>query len=214
MKKRLHRLLIRPAFQFVGGTLVLVALGSLLVAANLERLSAHSSAQPIPASEAAAIVKGGQARSIEVQLDHAFLKTDAAEYVFIKDRETSAPRMLAGLDVGSAELGGITYAVAEMSPIPWGGMVPTLALTLLLGGALFVVVRRSAKGPAFGFGRSRARRFVGQAQQVTFDDVAGAAEAKEELLEIVEFLKTPEKFTAMAARIPKGVLLVGPPGTG
>ena len=64
------------------------------------------------------------------------------------------------------------------------------------------------------FGRSRARRFVGQPQQVTFDDVAGAAEAKEELLEIVEFLKAPEKFTAMGARIPKGVLLVGPPGTG
>ena len=180
----------------------------------LQRLQAHSAAQPIAASEAAAIVKSGQARSIEVQVDRAFLKTDSAEFVFIKDRETSVPQMLAGLGVGAAEMGAVTYAVSEVSPIPWGEMIPILAITLLLGGVLLVAVRRSGNGAAVKFGRSRARRFVGQPQQVTFDDVAGAAEAKEELLEIVEFLKAPEKFTAMGARIPKGVLLVGPPGTG
>jgi cell division protease FtsH len=122
--------------------------------------------------------------------------------------------MLVSLGVSAADLSTLTYTVAETSAIPWADVVPTLMLTVLLGSVLLLTLRRSGNGPGFSFGRSRARRFVGQAQQVTFDDVAGAAEAKEELLEIVEFLKAPEKFHAMGARIPKGVLLVGPPGTG
>src|SRR5207248_8702546 len=96
----------------------------------------------------------------------------------------------------------------------WGEAIPSVVLTLLVIGVVFLTLRRSGHGPGLAFGRSRARRFVGQTQGVTFDDVAGATEAKEELREIVEFLKSPERFTAMGARIPKGVLLVGPPGTG
>src|SRR5258708_12409377 len=64
------------------------------------------------------------------------------------------------------------------------------------------------------FGKSRARMFTGDQPTVTFEDVAGADEAKEELKEIVEFLREPEKFIQLGARIPKGVLLVGSPGTG
>jgi cell division protease FtsH len=214
MKKRLRHLLHRHAFHIVGLACLVLVMGSLLVAANLGRLQTHRGAQSIPASEAAAIVKSGQARSIEVQVDHAFLATDDAEYVFIKDRETSVPQMLAGLGVGASDMGTVSYQVTPTSAVQWGELVPILVLLLVLGGFLLVTLRRSGSGPGMRFGRSRARRFVGQAQQVTFDDVAGAAEAKEELLEIVEFLKTPEKFTAMGARIPKGVLLVGPPGTG
>ena len=64
------------------------------------------------------------------------------------------------------------------------------------------------------FGKSRARMFMGSKQMLTFSDIAGIDEAKQELQEIVEFLKYPEKFVALGARIPKGLLLVGPPGTG
>ncbi len=64
------------------------------------------------------------------------------------------------------------------------------------------------------FGQSRARKFTGDNPTVTFDDVAGIPEAKEELFEVVEFLKEPEKFIALGARIPKGLLLMGAPGTG
>ncbi len=64
------------------------------------------------------------------------------------------------------------------------------------------------------FGKSRARMFTGDQPSVTFQDVAGVEEAKEELSEVVEFLREPEKFISLGARIPKGVLLVGPPGTG
>jgi cell division protease FtsH len=90
-------------------------------------------------------------------------------------------------------------------------------LPLILVGAFFFFLLRQAQGAgnqAFAFGKSRARLFTGDKPTVTFADVAGADEAKEELREVVEFLKEPQKFAALGARIPKGVLLVGPPGTG
>jgi cell division protease FtsH len=192
-------------------TLVLLAL-TFLVVGNLESLTAHNAAQSVAASQAAAIIKSGQARSIEVQADKAYLDTDDAEYVFVKDREASVPQMLTTLGVTSGELSTVSYTVDAQSPISWGELLPGLIIGGLVLGVLVIASRRA--NPNQGFGRSRARRFVGQAQGVTFDDVAGATEAKEELRELVDFLKAPERFTAMGARSPKGVLLVGPPGTG
>jgi cell division protease FtsH len=90
-------------------------------------------------------------------------------------------------------------------------------LPLIFFGAILLFMMRQAQGSnsqAMGFGRSKARLFTGNRSTVTFDDVAGVEESKEELSEIVEFLKYPERFLALGAHIPKGVLLVGPPGTG
>ena len=212
--KRLRLFFARPIVRAACLVLPIVALAALLITVNLSRIMTHSGATTIAASEAATIVKSGQARSIEVQADRAYLNTVGGEFVFIKDREASVPQMLASLGVSANEMGALTYTVGEAAAIPWAEVLPTLALTVLIGGVLLLTLRRNASGPGLGFGRSRARRFVGQAQQVTFDNVAGAAEAKQELMEIVDFLKSPEKFAAMGARIPKGVLLIGPPGTG
>ena len=90
-----------------------------------------------------------------------------------------------------------------------------LIIFMLLGG-LIMIIRRSAgsSGQAFSFGKSKARFQVEAKTGVRFDDVAGIEEAKEELQEVVTFLKEPEKFTAIGAKIPRGMLLVGPPGTG
>ena len=87
---------------------------------------------------------------------------------------------------------------------------------LLIAGFIYLMLRQAqgTNNQALSFGKSRARMFTGDQPTVTFDDVAGADEAKEELREIVEFLKEPEKFIQLGARIPKGVLLVGSPGTG
>lgn len=93
-----------------------------------------------------------------------------------------------------------------------GGLIP-----FILFGAFLVFILRQAQGSnnqAMSFGKSRARMFMGNKPSITFADVAGVEEAKQELQEIVEFLKYPEKFVALGARIPKGLLLVGPPGTG
>ena len=90
-------------------------------------------------------------------------------------------------------------------------------LPLILFGGILLYMMRQAQGTnnqAMGFGRSRARMFTGNRSTVTFEDVAGAEESKNELKEVVEFLKFPERFLALGAHIPKGVLLMGPPGTG
>ncbi|WP_448602800.1 ATP-dependent zinc metalloprotease FtsH2 [Thermoleptolyngbya sp.] len=99
------------------------------------------------------------------------------------------------------------------------GLLGNLLFPILLIGGLFLLFRRSSNvpggpGQAMNFGKSRARFMMEAKTGVMFDDVAGIEEAKEELQEVVTFLKKPERFTAVGAKIPKGVLLVGPPGTG
>jgi cell division protease FtsH len=109
----------------------------------------------------------------------------------------------------------IKYATASQL----GAWVQTIVgfLPLLIFGALIFFMMRQAQGSnnqALSFGKSRARMFAGNRPTITFADVAGVEEAKQELAEVVEFLKYPDKFAALGARIPRGVLLVGPPGTG
>src|SRR5690606_12526232 len=95
-------------------------------------------------------------------------------------------------------------------------LVQALPFVLILGIAFFVMrqMQKNAGSGAMGFGRSKARLLTEKHGRVTFDDVAGIDEAREELQEIVEFLKDPTKFARLGGKIPKGALLVGPPGTG
>ena len=100
------------------------------------------------------------------------------------------------------------------SPSPWISLLGTLLPLLLMVGLFFFIMQQSQGGKVMQFGKSKARVIVDEKNKVTFDDVAGADEVKEELEEIVEFLKSPKKFNDIGAKIPKGVLLYGPPGTG
>jgi len=124
----------------------------------------------------------------------------------------------AGFDTTAECASQIKFNPVEPSAAgQWVGLLITALLPVLLIGAFIFFMMRQAQGTnnqAMSFGKSRARMFLGNKTVVTFQDVAGVDEAKQELTEVVEFLKYPEKFNSLGARIPRGVLLVGPPGTG
>jgi cell division protease FtsH len=111
---------------------------------------------------------------------------------------------------------GVVVDVAPATS-PWFTVLLADGLPLLLlVGAMMWMSRRATQNQRglFGFGRTKARRYTGDRPQVTFDDVAGADEVKEELQEVVHFLRHPQKYHEIGARIPRGILVVGPPGTG
>jgi len=123
-------------------------------------------------------------------------------------------------DTNIFEIPGLNFEGVEIDIRPggfnWGSLLIGFLPLLLFGGLLFFLFTRArgANSQAFSFGRSRARLFPASKPTVTFDDVAGVEEAKQELHEVVDFLKSREKFQSLGARIPRGVLLIGPPGTG
>jgi len=142
---------------------------------------------------------------------------DHVPVVAYKERGTSVVETLTGLGVTAEEIQAITLKAERPSDLGnWltilGGILPML----FFAGVIYFMLRQAqgSNSQALSFGKSRARMFTGDKPTVTFEDVAGVEEAKEELQEVVEFLKEPEKFIALGARIPKGVLLVGAPGTG
>jgi cell division protease FtsH len=166
----------------------------------------------------------------EVGLDQAITMSQDGEIAAITvDNEELLLTTLDGRELKTAignltlvdlqELGlnldNVDYEV-KPSGFDWGSILISF-LPLILFGALIFFLFRSARGAnsqAMNFGRSRARLMQGSTPTVTFDDVAGVEEAKQELTEVVEFLRSREKFQKLGARIPKGILLIGPPGTG
>jgi cell division protease FtsH len=111
---------------------------------------------------------------------------------------------------------GVNITVKDAQAGGWPSWLLNLAPFILLGALWFFMIRQMQTGgnKALSFGKSRARLLSMQQKKVTFKDVAGVDEAKEELKEIIEFLREAQKFQKLGGRIPKGVLLVGPPGTG
>jgi cell division protease FtsH len=131
--------------------------------------------------------------------------------------DTALTETLVGLGVESEKLLAVDiHYAAPSNTSNWFALLINLLPLIFIAGLFFILFRQTqgSNNQALSFGKSRARLFTGDKPTITFADVAGADEAKQELQEIVEFLKEPQKFAALGARIPKGVLLVGPPGTG
>ena len=129
---------------------------------------------------------------------------------------TRRPRQLSGHDQDAADK-GVTITIRDINSGSWPlQLLGTWAPLILLAALWFFMIRQMQTGgnKALSFGKSRARLLSMQQKKVTFKDVAGVDEAKEELKEIIEFLREAQKFQKLGGRIPKGVLLVGPPGTG
>ncbi len=136
-----------------------------------------------------------------------------------KETDATLVAQLLALGVSPEELSPDKVQIEVKPPSAWLGIGTILTYVLpflILAGALFFIFRQAqgSNNAAMSFGKSRARMFTGDQPTVTFSDVAGVDESKEELQEVVEFLREPQKFIQLGARIPKGVLLVGPPGTG
>lgn len=170
-------------------------------------------------SELAAKINSGEVQKIAVNGNDLFITLKNKERaVAKKEFEAGLTQTLTNYGVQPEALQSVTLEVQDESGLRyWANLlIPTL-LPLLIIGVMFWLIFRQAKVGAnqvFSFGRSNLKMFGSFKDQLTFKDVAGLKEAKQELEEVVDFLKNPKKFLGMGARIPRGVLLMGPPGTG
>ena len=191
----------------------LIYIAILLAAVALFSYLLPSANKPeeVPLSEVIAMSQSKEITEITVEEDLLLITTtDDTELRAFKESNATI------YEIEGLNLEGIVVNIKGSSGINWGSLMLNFLPLIIFGGLLFFLFRqaRGANNQAMSFGRSRARLFPANRPTVTFDDVAGVEEAKQELMEVVEFLKSREKFQALGARIPKGVLLVGPPGTG
>jgi cell division protease FtsH len=171
-------------------------------------------------NEVAANIRAGNIAKIQEDDNRLRITyTNGTERTSQKESTATLVEQLIALGVTPEQLHPDNVRIEIRPPSAWLGIATALGyiLPFLILAGVFWFVFRQAQGSnnaAMSFGKSRARMFTGDQPTVTFEDVAGVEEAKEELREVVEFLREPEKFISLGARIPKGVLLVGPPGTG
>ncbi|MBT4512769.1 MAG: ATP-dependent zinc metalloprotease FtsH [Chloroflexi bacterium] len=201
---------------------VLIAMVAVIAIVFTTFQSGGGGAEEISFSKLISEIKNGEIKEIEVKGETIYSAdfTDGTEYKTRISENTDIHQVFTDEGIttsGEAQDVTITFKSGDGGlSSTWATLLINFLPIILFGGLLIFLLRRAQSGPnqAMGFAKSKAKMFAGNQTVVTFADVAGVEESKEELQEIVEFLQHSEKFLAMGARIPKGVLLVGPPGTG
>lgn len=205
---------------FVVTFLLIVAAVAMIVMA-FQRDSGSSESLTI--NEVARDIKGGRVARVIIEdgdnLRVVFTDGDENGVESYKESDSTLVEQLLALGVTPEQLSPDSVMIEVKPPSQWAGIVSGALYILpviFMAGVLWFIFRQAqgSNNAAMSFGKSRARMFSGEHPTVTFQDVAGVEESKQELAEVVEFLKEPQKFIQLGARIPKGVLLVGPPGTG
>ena len=176
---------------------------------------------PVSLSELVAEINQDQVKTITIQSNALEIELqDGSKQKASKESESSLTETLANYGIDKEKLGNVSITIKEASGWSFwlASILPFLLPFILIGAFIWFMMRQAQRGnsQALSFGMSRARMLdpKDKKKRITFVDVAGAKETKNELEEVVEFLKHPKKFLNMGAKIPKGVLLLGPPGTG
>ena len=208
----------RPRNNFVY-LLIIIAIGAILV--SVLRGQAPRT-EDITLTDLVVLINEGKVKSIaQVDLDLTIERKDG-QVITSRAGEGPLVEQLTSLGADPQKFKAGASGAVEIRndrPPEWGTWLNLLSMmipALLVVGIIYFMFRQAqgSNNQALSFGKSRARMITSEHPTITFDDVAGADEAKQELQEVVEFLKEPEKFISLGARIPKGVLLVGSPGTG
>ena len=204
---------------FVKNSFIYLLIVAAVIALVLSVFNNQPTSQELDISDLATRIRQDKVKSIIIKEDDSLIieYQDETEELSRKEPGVSFFDTMHSLGVPDSTLSQIDIAVEPRNPWSnWLALGVTVLPLLIFGGLLFFMLRQAqgSNSQAMSFGRSKAKMFTGDKPTVTFDDVAGAEEAKEELSEVVDFLREPEKFISLGARIPKGVLMVGPPGCG
>ncbi|MBI2018162.1 ATP-dependent metallopeptidase FtsH/Yme1/Tma family protein [Candidatus Daviesbacteria bacterium] len=194
---------------------VLIALAALIFFYQVSG-GPQTAGNEVPISQIINQTREGKIQKISLEGDKVIAEVKDADQKLISRKE-AGESIYKILESSGVDPKSVTIEVRDLSiQQAWIGIISAILPILLLVGLMFLLFRNAREGAQgiFSFAQSRARLFTKDAPQIKFANVAGAEEAKRELSEVVEFLKTPDKFKALGARIPKGVLMVGPAGTG
>lgn len=210
---------MNPRNQSFVVTLLLIVAAVAMVVVAFQRDSGAE--ETLTINEVAGDIKEGNVARVVIESDDRLrvVYDNGDEKESHKEASATLVEQLLGLGVTAEELASNNVKIEVDPPSQWAGVVSGALYILpviFMAGVLWFIFRQAqgSNNAAMSFGKSRARMFSGEHPTVTFNDVAGVEESKQELAEVVEFLKEPQKFIQLGARIPKGVLLVGPPGTG